>query len=171
MKPAIAAQVSAYGNIGGEVVSVSERLIQLSRSKTPGDKCLPTIDVLPEALHRGQQRGVASLEVDVARTGRKVELAHRMATSLGRIPHRDVVLPVLGAELAITEESVPSEVDHPAREPQIGRLARQPKQVDQRQLNLRVTTDAFLATLAEPLHEEVGEPARDLEHAWVELRP
>jgi hypothetical protein len=74
-----------------------------------------------------------------------------------------VVLEVVGPEAAGAEQPAAAKLDEARGEPQVGVLAGEPVELDERRLDLGVPVDRLLARLAEAPHEQVGEARRNRE--------
>ena len=82
---AIAAQVSAVGAIGRQLVGIAERLVVVARADPAGQVGLRRGQVVPLPQHRREQRVVSGLGVEVGDAGRQVEGADGVADDRVRV--------------------------------------------------------------------------------------
>ena len=119
----------------------------------------------PQAFGGRAERWLPGLGREVGHPGEQIELAYGVTGHRLCVADRNVILEVLPAEPGLTQQPVPPAVDEVLRGGQIAGLAGLAVQLDQRGLDLRMAADTVHLTVpgAERRHDQIGEPAGDVE--------
>ena len=160
----------AVGAVGRQLVPIADRLTMVARADATGQIGLRRGQVVPLEEHRGEQRLVARLGVDVGDPGCEIERAHGVSDDRPRVANRLSVLVVVEVETAVREHAV-----SPPRGQRVGQLqvalpARLAVQLDKRELDLGMSVGACLGACAEDLVDQVGEATCDREEGRVARR-
>src|SRR5215470_20266203 len=133
-----------------------------------GDVELAAHEVVPLAVQRAEQRGLAGLEIDVRDAGGQVERTDRVALDRRRVADGHAVLERRRAVVAPGSQPAASAVlEEERRQVELAPLAGLAIELDQRHLDLRMARRRDAPSRSEERVQIIGEALRDRQEPIV----